>query len=118
VSVFPVLKTGAVAQYPFERSVEFATEVLRFVDGSEQRFRRRGGGRRWVIRLELLDEEELARIEDFYLTEQGRAGSFSFTDPFDGIVYPDCSLDSESVEMSFDDIRGGSTALAIRQNRS
>ena len=33
MSDFPILKTGAVIQYPAEKATSFSTEVLRFVDG-------------------------------------------------------------------------------------
>ena len=47
MSAFPKLKTGAVAQYPASRALSQATEVVRFLDGTEQRYRaagRPGGG--------------------------------------------------------------------------
>lgn len=37
--MFPTLKTGATLQYPAQRATAFSTDVVRFVDGSEQRFR-------------------------------------------------------------------------------
>lgn len=116
---FPLLKSGVVAQYPLARSVECATEVLRFVDGSEQRFRKHGAPvRTWVIRLDLLEEEEMAAIEEFFQSEQGRTGNFAFTDPRDGSTYPSCSLASDSVELSFDEPGRGSTVLVVRENRN
>ncbi len=119
MSDFPLLKTGAVLQYPFRRATRYSTCVLRFVDGSEQRFRDYGAPlRRWIIRLEMLDDDEMARLEDFFRSRQGRAGSFRFTDPLDGIEYADCSLESDSVELSLQDIMRGQTALVVRQNRS
>ena len=58
---FPALKTGAVAQYPSDRTRRYSTQVLRFLDGSEQRFAGFGAPlKRWLIRLELLDDTELA----------------------------------------------------------
>jgi hypothetical protein len=118
MSDFPLLKTGALAQYPFERRLEYATEVLRFLDGTEQRFRQRGeAGRRWVLRLSLLDEDELAKIEAFFQTEQGRTGSFAFTDPCDGQTYADCSLEKDTIELGYEEIAGGGTTIVIRENR-
>lgn len=32
---FPLLKSGAVAQYPAQRAIRFSTQVMRFVDGSD-----------------------------------------------------------------------------------
>ena len=73
---FPALKTGAVAQYGSDRSRRFSTRVLRFLDGSEQRFPGLGTPLlQWVIRLDLLDESELANLELFFEDEGGRAAT-------------------------------------------
>ena len=95
---FPALKTGAVAQYPSDRARRFSTQVLRFLDGSEQRFPGFGAPlKRWLIRLELLDEAELAGLEDFFVEQGGQAGTFAFTDPWDGTVYANCSFESDTM---------------------
>ncbi len=117
VSAFPKLKTGVVAQYPCVRRAEYGTEVLRFVDGSEQRYRKRGRGRRWVIRLQLLDETELARVEEFFAAQQGRFGSFAFEDPWDGTVYADCSFAEDELGMELAGEGRGRVAVVIRENR-
>ena len=66
MATFPVLKTGAVAQYPLERGVRFSTQAVRFMDGSRQRFRLYGPGlRRWTLKLDLLDEQELGAVISF-----------------------------------------------------
>lgn len=115
---FPVLKTGAVAQYPAERTTTFSTRVLRFVDGAEQRYRQHSSPlRRWVIRLNLLDEEELANLEAFFQSEQGRAGTFAFTDPIDGTTFPSCSLESDRIELEYKDVFRGEAVMVIRENR-
>ena len=99
---FPALKTGAVAQYPSDRQRSFSTQVFRFLDGSEQRFPGYGAPlRRWTIRLDLLDEAELTNLEEFFESEGGRAGSFSFTDPWDGTVYANCSFDGDELALHF-----------------
>lgn len=116
---FPLLKTGAVAQYPAVKGLDTATEVVRFVDGGEQRYRDFGAAlRRWAIRLELLDEAELTAVEEFFTDNQGAFGSFAFTDPWDGTVYPDCSLDQDSLEIVLVGELRGATALSVRENRS
>src|SRR5688572_2854970 len=98
MAAFPLLSTGAVAQYPSSRVVEAPVRVLRFLDGREQRFPgTRGPGRRWVVRLTCVSDSELAAIEAFFVAQQGRAGSFSFTDPWDEVLYPDCSLDEDEL---------------------
>lgn len=118
MSAFPTLKTGAVMQYPASRSVECATQVFRFVDGSEQRFRERLAAKRWVIRLERLDEEELQRLEEFFGAVQGRAGSFSFVDPWDDVTYDDCSLEGDELAVELSGEMRGQTVLVVRENRS
>jgi len=116
---FPLLKTNAVMQYPAAREFHFANSVLRFLDGSEQCYREsRDALRRWMVRLDLLDETELAGLQAFFVTEQGRFGSFSFTDPWDGTEYTDCSLDQDSFAFQLSGEMRASTVLVVRQNRS
>jgi hypothetical protein len=119
MSAFPKLKTGAVAQYPASRAAAYATEVFRFLDGSDQRYRAQGAPvRRWAIRLELLDESEMAALEAFFEATQGRCGSFSFEDPWDGSVHADCSLESDEAVFELTGEARGKTALVVSENRS
>jgi hypothetical protein len=116
---FPKLKTDAVMQYPAARGLQFATEVVRFVDGSEQRYREFGAPlRRWTIRLDLLDETELARLEEFFSEMQGSFGTFLFTDPWDGREYAGCSLEQESLEITLNGEMRGRMELVVRENRT
>jgi phage-related protein len=116
---FPALKTGAVAQYGSDRTRQFSTQVLRFLDGSEQRFPGYGAPLlEWVIRLDLLDESELQSLEQFFEDEGGRAGTFSFTDPWDGTVYPSCSFGSDDLELKFEEVARGQTQIVVKENRS
>ena len=113
---FPTLKTGAVAQYPAQRILQFQNQALRFVDGSEQRYRDSAGGlRQWVIQLSALDEGEMAAIENFILAIQGRFSSFSFTDPWDGTQYPTCRLASDTAALTSIEAMKGGTTLTILQ---
>jgi hypothetical protein len=106
-------------QYPAVRNFYFANTVLRFLDGGEQCYRESSDAlRRWVIRLDLLDEAEVANLQMFFAAEQGRAGSFCFTDPWDEEEYPDCSLDQDSFEFELLDELRARTVLVVRQNRS
>jgi hypothetical protein len=119
VATFPSLKTGAVAQYPSDRQQNFSTQVFRFLDGSEQRFPGYGSTlRRWVIRLDLLDESELTNLEQFFESEAGRAGTFTFTDPFDGTVYSSCSFDADTLALQFNGPQDGKTTVTVRENGS
>jgi len=113
---FPILKTGAVLQYPATKSFHFSNTVHRFLDGSDQRFRsHKQIVRRWSIRLDLLDDGEMAALEEFLAEQKGQLGDFSFFDPWDEIDYNHCSLDLDSSSLNFDDYARGSAVLWVRE---
>ena len=117
MATFPKLKTNAIAQYPMGRREQFQNQTVRFVDGSEQRFRDSGSARiEWQIQLSQLDEGELAAIEQFFLASQGAFGSFSFTDPWDGKVYDNCSVWADTLALLTVSEMRGSTKLKIVRN--
>jgi len=119
MSDFPRLKTGAVMQYPATRTVTYSTHVMRFVDGSEQRCRAYSSPvRRWVVRLDLLDDTEMAGLEEFFVSRQGEFDSFFFTDPWDNAEYPNCSLENDEAALEFLQEGRGRTTLVVRENRS
>ena len=119
MATFPKLRTGAVMQYPATRSLRFAQDALRFLDGSEQRYRDCPSVlRRCNIRLDLADEGELAALERFFLENQGAFGSFAFDDPWDGVEYGECSLEDDTFEFHLLDAMRGQGSLTVKQNRS
>jgi hypothetical protein len=116
---FPRLKTNSVMQYPAARNFRFTNAVLNFLDGRQQCYRESADTlRRWRIRLDLLDEAELAKLQSFFVSEQGRFGAFCFTDPWDERAYSDCSLDQDSFEFDLLGEMRARTVLVVRQNRS
>lgn len=92
---FPILKTGAVAQYPLGRGIRTGTKVVEFLDGGEQRFAAQRVLRRWVVRMEQLDEGEAMRVAAFAEQYLSTLEPFSFTDPWDGAVYARCVLEGD-----------------------
>jgi hypothetical protein len=115
--MFPTLKTGAVMQYPASRTLQFNTDAIRYLDGAEQRFRDDAAVlHQWTIPLDLLDEAELAAFDAFFLSNQGRFGSFSFTDPWDGTVYPNCSLAADTFAFQLRGEMRGKTTLTVYEN--
>ena len=116
---FPVLKTGAVMQYPATARIRYSNQLIRFVDGLEQRYRDYPTPlHEWVIRLDLLDEAEVKAIEQFFTDQQGRFGSFVFVDPKDNVTYPDCSLMIDDLNFSLNGEKGGKTSVVVRENRT
>lgn len=111
---FPRLKTGAVAQYPITRELRLQNQAVRFVDGSEQRYRDAAGVKqRWTIRLDFLDEGELAAVEEFFAAQQGAYGMFTFTDPWDATAYPNCRIESDEATFTGAGQLQGKTTLTV-----
>ena len=73
---------------------------------------------RWVVALDLLNETEMNNLRQFFRTQNGAAGQFSFTDPWDGTQYPNCSLETDQMLEKLEDAGRGGTTLEIRENRS
>lgn len=119
MSNFPTLNSGAIQQYPAVRSFAYTNHVLTFLDGSEQRYRSSASAlRRWVIQLALLDNAEIRSLEQFFLDQQGAFESFAFTDPWDAVSYPDCSIERDQFLAVFEQELRGKTELIVRENRT
>jgi hypothetical protein len=119
MATLPQLKTGAVAQYPATKALRYQNQTMRFLDGTEQRYRDSAGPlHQWVINLTELDESEMAAFEQFFQNNQGRLGSFAFTDPWDGTQYASCSLASDELSLSSLAEMSGKTSLTVIENRS
>jgi hypothetical protein len=117
--MFPTLKTGAIMQYPATKTLLFNTDAIRFLDGTEQRFRDNPSVlHQWIVQLDLLDEAELAALDQFFLSNQGRFGSFSFTDPWDGTVYANCSLAGDTFSFQLRGEMRGKTTVTVCENRT
>ena len=119
MSSFPTLKTGAVLQYPAQKSFQFSTAIVRYIDGSEQRFPSyQTPIHRWVVRLDMLDESELHQVQEFFRTQGGASEAFAFTDPWDGTGYSSCRVEEDEMVSVLTDVSSGRTSLMIRENRS
>jgi Fe-S-cluster formation regulator IscX/YfhJ len=115
---FPTLKTSAVAQYPASKTVTFENQVVRFVDGSEQRYRDCAGPlHQWVIRLNELDDTEMAALEHFLELNKGRSGTFSFTDPWDNQTYSNCGFADDAMDLTSVEEMRGCISITVRENR-
>jgi hypothetical protein len=118
MATFPKLKTGAVAQYPLARRAGFQNQIVRFVDGSDQRYRDSSGARlEWDIQLSKLDDAELAAVEEFFRVNQGAFGRFAFVDPWDGQTHEDCSIVSDVLELTMLAQSGGKTSFTVVRNQ-
>ncbi len=117
MSTLPVLNTGAVLQFPASRSFSFSTTIVQFVDGQEQRYPAYAKPlHRWMIRFDALQEDELQRLIAFVGSVGGPVGTFSFTDPWDGVVYPSCSIEGQDTEAELYDALRCKTSMIVREN--
>ncbi|HWE52414.1 MAG TPA: hypothetical protein VG273_21640 [Bryobacteraceae bacterium] len=111
---FPILKTGAIAQYPLVRGLRYATQSVRFIDGSRQRFRLHGRQlRRWTVALEQLDETELAALIAF--VEEQASGTFTFNDPVNGEAVAACAIAGEQFAAGMIREMNGHATLLIEE---
>ena len=91
--LFPSLSSGAVTQYPTVLSTGQRAQVIRFLDGRDQRYLTQGRTyRQWQIRLDLLNETEIAQLETFFAEQEGDFSLFVFPDPISGSAVPNCRL--------------------------
>lgn len=110
---FPILKTGALAQDGLERGHRTRTRVMRYVDGSQQAVKTRRGRKRWTVKLERLDEGELAQVSELVETARGETGTFAFTDPKTGVRHETCRIEGGDFEAYLAGVGDGRAELKI-----
>lgn len=116
MATFPLLSTGAVAQYPLSRGTSYDVDIVKFVDGSQQRCLVRGRGlRRWLVSLAQLGETELSALENFFDSVQGNAALFTFTDPVSGNAIPNCRVANPTIVTQYLATGSGAAALWIEE---
>jgi hypothetical protein len=111
---FPLLSSGAVAQYPTSLVVGRQAHVIQFVDGSDQRFAARGIRlRSWQIKLSLLNETEIAALEAFFEEQGGEYQTFTFPDPISLASVPNCVVGSPTFITNYLSVDIGSTSFWV-----
>lgn len=111
---FPTLNSGAVAQYPLLLGASQNTALIRFLDGSDQRFLTAGKQfRSWEIRLSMLTDSEMAQIESFFTSQQGQYSPFTFPDPISTTLVPNCVIGSSELVTAYENTESGSASLWV-----
>lgn len=111
---FPILSSGAIAQYPAALTSGQGAQVIRFLDGSDQRYLSQGRMlRQWLIRLDLLNEFEIYQLETFFVEQQGDYSPFMFPDPFSGINVANCRLAAPGLATEYVGVDVGSTSFWV-----
>ncbi len=118
MSTFPTLSTGAVVQNPLGSTYQTGTEVIRFLDGLDQRCLTMSGPlQMWTIKLNQLTDQELATLEQFFLDSEADYGTFSFTDPGSGSVFPTCRLQTPTLATTYQGFEKGATEVVVVEVR-
>jgi hypothetical protein len=111
---FPILSTGAVAQYGSPLGVVWPAQVIRFLDGTDQRFLASGLPlRRWLIDLRLLNESEIAAVEVFFSAVGGEYSTFTFPDPVSGVGVPNCRVGAPELISEYQAVDIAATSLWV-----
>ncbi len=127
-TAYPVLSSGLSAMMPVTSGLRYITWTNDQETGQHYALSSYGGPFSnfpaaalpyWKLDYPVMTEVDLATIENFFLACQGRYQTFSFTDPITGIVYQNCRLDNDSLEIRYLGPRPGghqvSTALTVTQ---
>jgi hypothetical protein len=111
---FPVLNSGAVAQYPAPLTSGQGAQVIRFIDGSDQRYVTQGRAlRQWEIRLDLLNDDEIQQMEAFFLAQNADYATFTFPDPFSLTAVPNCRFGSPQLTTEYVATAVSSTSIWV-----
>ncbi len=111
---FPQLSTRAVTQYPLQITSGQASQVIRFLDGSDQRYLMQGRTlRRWQIKLNLLNEQEAQTLASFFETQLGDYLSFEFPDPYSGAAVPNCRFANSAFATEFEAVDMSATSYWV-----
>lgn len=115
---FPILSSGATSQYPTPLTSGRTAQVIRFLDGSDQRYLMQGKNlRSWQIRLDLLNETEIQQLEAFFVSQQGDYSTFEFPDPFTGSLVPNCRLGAPGLLSEYAGVNVSSTSFWVLETR-
>ena len=114
MATFPSLKTGVVTQYPLEVMTGQASQVIRFLDGTDQRYLTHPRAlRAWQIHLDLLDEDEINSLETFFRGQLGGYSSFVFPDPVSGSGVPFCRFGEDLLLTEYQEVDNGASSFWV-----
>jgi hypothetical protein len=114
MTIFPLLSSGAVTQYPTAVTSSQGVQAIRFLDGSDQRYLTQGKLlRQWQIRLDLLNEVEVQQLEAFFISQQGEFLPFIFPDPISGTSVPNCRIAAPGLVTEYVGVDTSSAELVV-----
>lgn len=124
-SSLPSLASGAVTQLPWSKSRKYATNMTDLESGDRISLPLRGGGlsglpttpaRAWQVVMRSIRDSEAASFVDFFVSQNGRFGSFSWQDPDTLVTYTGCRFGSDDLEVRYDGFNRVAMSFEIQKN--
>ncbi len=126
-SAFPTFSWGGSVQMPFGQSTGFLSNlnesaygprfVMAYYGASLTGFPT-GALKKWRIAYPVMPDADAATLETFVLGQQGRLGSFDFTDPVDSTTYHHVRIDQDDIEFKYIAFGQQSTSISLRQTNN
>jgi hypothetical protein len=122
---FPQLLSGALAQYPIEKTYSFRSVTNNMQDGRQLLFQDRGAARiRWTLSYVDLEQSELEQLRSLYNACSGNTLPFTFIDPTANLLRSSEHLDGPewqagaglTIKAGCSDPRGGSNGCLLANN--
>lgn len=96
--VFPTLKRGNTVFYPLRDTQSFSTGLAKFLDDSEQRWRKRRMLRRFVLTCTDINAYDVSLILNFFRSQAGRFDS-TWSLSIGGNTYHNLAFDTDTFQM-------------------
>lgn len=114
MAVFPALRSGVVGMYPATLGLMFSTQVVKFVNDSEQRWGTSVGRGDLELVFTDINGYDLSTLYDFFRTAKGQFdNTWSIT--VNGQTYTNCGFLSDAFEVVESKPGRYSITLKIRQ---
>lgn len=107
---YPTFAGGITTQLPFIQNTRYLTAKNNLECGIQHAYAFYGAGLTgyptrglygWTLNYSVFTDAEIVTLEAFFALQQGRLGTFSFTDPKDGTTYTKVRFDQDSLEIKY-----------------
>lgn len=121
---FPSLDSGAVTQRPWGHGDRFETLSVDMPAGQRYTTALRGGGltgfsatpiRGWDLVFQTASEAEAQKFLKWFVGQNGKRGTFSFTDPISSTVFTNCRHASDELTVTYNELNSAAFTLSVEQ---
>lgn len=123
-ATFPALSTGAVTQRPWGKRRTYETNYSDLEVGVRHAVAMRGGGFAgfpagpsiaWDLQYPSITPAEAGQLALFFLSKNGRLGTFDFTDPDSQVLYAGCRFASDDLDVQYAGYNHCSAAVSVEK---